>query len=100
MSAIPVDDAKAFEGWLRDRWTEKDELLEQYVQTGRFPASDEDASDGEPAGKGRHQRTARSAGYLETQVKQANPLEFLQIFAPAAVYALSLNLLLRLWRSF
>lgn len=40
VSEIPMDDAKAFEIWLRDRWTEKDDLIELFVQQGRFPAND------------------------------------------------------------
>ena len=37
---IPISDAAAFELWLRDRWTEKDELLEYYAENGRFPEDD------------------------------------------------------------
>jgi len=36
MSSIPLTDAKEFEQWLLDRWREKDSLLEQWYDTGRF----------------------------------------------------------------
>lgn len=35
-SSIPLD-PPAFEAWLRDRWTEKDEMLEAFLTEGRFP---------------------------------------------------------------
>lgn len=36
---IPLEDGdeKVFDQWIRDRWTEKDELIEEYMCTGRFP---------------------------------------------------------------
>lgn len=39
LSEIPLEDGddKAFDQWIRDRWTEKDELMEEYMCTGRFP---------------------------------------------------------------
>lgn len=39
LSKIPLgdEDEKVFDQWIRDRWTEKDELLEEYMCTGRFP---------------------------------------------------------------
>ncbi|KAL4817841.1 acyltransferase-domain-containing protein [Aspergillus spinulosporus] len=36
---IPLDDQQEFDAWLRARWTEKDELLEEYFETGRFPSA-------------------------------------------------------------
>ncbi len=88
MASIPLDDAKAFELWVRDRWLEKDVLLEQYVQTGRFPADDgQDKDDGRHTGE-----LARGAGYIETEVKLKNPLEYLLIFAPEAALAMLVNL--------
>ncbi|RDW61901.1 putative RNA polymerase II transcription elongation factor (Ctr9) [Aspergillus mulundensis] len=36
---IPLDDQDEFDAWLRARWTEKDELLDQYFETGRFPSA-------------------------------------------------------------
>jgi len=34
---IPVTDSAAFEIWLRERWFEKDNLLNFYIEHGRFP---------------------------------------------------------------
>ncbi|KAE8357131.1 hypothetical protein BDV27DRAFT_164806 [Aspergillus caelatus] len=38
VSDIPLDDQKEFDAWLRARWTEKDQLLDEYFETGRFPS--------------------------------------------------------------
>ena len=81
VSSIPIDNSKAFEQWLRNRWTEKDNLLEYYMRTGYFPADDgvETTSDG---------RTIRGAGYIETEIKASRWYEFLQIFAPIGLISL------------
>ena len=39
VSTIPIEDDAAFELWLRNIWREKDNLIEQYVQNGEFPAN-------------------------------------------------------------
>ncbi|KAL4985640.1 hypothetical protein BDW68DRAFT_189472 [Aspergillus falconensis] len=36
---IPLDNQQEFDAWLRARWTEKDELLDEYFETGRFPSA-------------------------------------------------------------
>src|SRR6187402_611735 len=36
---IPLDDGVKFDLWLREKWYEKDAFVEQYLTTGRFPAS-------------------------------------------------------------
>jgi hypothetical protein len=94
MSSIPMDDAKEFEKWVLQRWIEKDQLLEHFVQTGRFPADDEAGSspDGTTVIKG--------AGHIETDVRTANPLEFLHIFFPEAALLLVLNVLHKIWQMF
>lgn len=46
-SAIPLDSAAEFDKWLRERWDEKDLLLETHARTGRFPGFD-------AGGKGGH----------------------------------------------
>ena len=83
VSKIPMDDPKAFEIWLRNRWIEKDRLIEYYYLTGKFPA---DAGvDKAPNGK-----TRRGAGYIETEIKAFHWYEFLQVFAPIGLFALVL----------
>jgi len=78
ISEIPIDDDKAFEVWLRNRWREKDYLLEHFVRYNTFPES--------PTWivKQRLQKTksAMPAKFIETQIKSNNLEEFLSIFAP------------------
>ncbi|KIV99130.1 uncharacterized protein PV09_09162 [Verruconis gallopava] len=75
---IPVNSEAAFDVWLRNRWREKDYLLEHFVRHNSFP---EDS----------HwlikQRTSRMNGphpakIIETQIKSNSLEEFLSIFAP------------------
>lgn len=40
ISSIPTNDADAFGMWLRNRWTEKDHLLEYFYRHGAFPIGD------------------------------------------------------------
>lgn len=83
ISSIPLDNSKAFDLWLRARWTEKDNLIEGYLRTGRFPA--DKGVDKAPDG-----RTRRGAGYIMTEIKPNNWYEFLQVFAPIGMLVLVL----------
>lgn len=83
ISSIPLDNSKAFDLWLRARWTEKDNLIEGYLRTGRFPA--DKGLDKAPDG-----RTRRGAGYILTEIKPNNWYEFLQVFAPIGMLVLVL----------
>ena len=83
ISSIPLYDPIAFEKWLRNRWIEKDRLIEMYLRTGRFPADygvDRDASG----------QTRRGVGYVEAEIKSFHWYEFLQVFAPVGILALVL----------
>lgn len=91
---MPLDDTEKFSEWVRQRWIEKDELLEQFLQTGRFPADDGE----EPLVNGSTGKPLKGAGYIETEVKPAHPLEFLQIFAPVAAVLMVFNVFSKLWR--
>lgn len=75
MSSIPIHDAKAFEAWVMDRWKEKEKILEQYQQMGRFPADVLSQSGAED-------------GYIETEVKLKNWYEIGQIFVVLACVGL------------
>ena len=93
VSSIPLDDTRAFESWLRERWIEKDALLDLYMQTGRFPPTQEANVDatrtsGHAKGEG-----SDHAGYIETTVRQVHWWEVGQIFAFLAVFALLAKLL-------
>lgn len=82
---IPLDDANTFEEWLRDRWYEKDALMEQYLTTGRFPPSPEDV------------RAKGQGDFIETEVKTRHWWEFIQIFVVLGVFGLMGNVLSKLW---
>lgn len=77
------------------RWLEKDRLLEQYIQTGRFPADDGHDSDGEPLESGG--KMIKGAGYIETEVKLARWYEIGQIFVVLATVALIADVLAKAW---
>lgn len=59
---IPLDNQETFDLWLRERWYEKDGFMEEYLTTGRFPASAEATS----------QIKADENAYIETEVKLAH----------------------------
>lgn len=82
MSSIPLDDAKEFENWLKLRWDEKDELLNCFSQTGRFPADD-----AATAGK--------TKSYIDTEVRLVKWYEVGQIFVVLATLALIVNVITR-----
>lgn len=94
MSAIPLDDPEKFDLWLRERWIEKDALIEQYVATGRFPESKDLAING--ADFESSQRKGQ-CGYLESNVNTAHFWEFLQIFMLLGAFGLVANILARVW---
>lgn len=88
VSSIPLKDPADTEQWLRDRWREKDDLLEQYVSTGRFPSNHGvDTKDG---------AVEATPKYFETEVR-SDASEFVLSFAPLGVFLTGLCLLL-FWR--
>ena len=97
MSSIPLNDPTAFEAWLRDRWEEKDVLLEHYMRNGRFPADDRNASNDEPAKGAAGMKILKGAGYIETEVKLAQWFEVGQIFVVLACFAMVANVLSKIW---
>ncbi|KIW19914.1 hypothetical protein PV08_00489 [Exophiala spinifera] len=82
VSSIPLSDAKEFEAWLMDRWREKDELLEQWYDTGRFPADSDSADTTKGISK---------EGYIETEMTLNSWMEIGQIFVVLASVALMAN---------
>ena len=82
---IPLDDPEQFDVWLRERWYEKDALMEQYAATGRFPPSPSDAV------------TKGHEGFLETEVRTKYRLEILKIFNVLGLVALVLYLSAKMW---
>ncbi|TVY15393.1 putative acyltransferase [Lachnellula arida] len=86
---IPLDTAEEFDVWLRERWYEKDALIEQYVTTGRFPGSKQvtnDATTGEEKEK-----------FIEAYIKLGHWYEVANIFVVLAAAGLVANLLKRAW---
>jgi hypothetical protein len=80
ISSIPIDNDKAFEIWLRNRWREKDYLLEHFQRFNRFPDDDNWMKKQKQAG--RKELIPQPAKFIETQIKSNNLEEFLSIFAP------------------
>ncbi|KAK4690495.1 hypothetical protein P7C71_g6307, partial [Lecanoromycetidae sp. Uapishka_2] len=97
-SSIPIEDPKQFEQWLTTLWREKDALIEQYVENGRFPADEGHDAEGEPAMNGKaNSKVAKGAGFIETEVKLAHWYEIGQIFVVLAMFALVFNILAKIW---
>ena len=81
-----------------DTWLEKEDLLEQYVQNGRFPADQGHDSDGEPAVSGATGgKVSQGAGFIETEVKVAHWYEVGRIFVVLAAFGLLANVLAKAW---
>ena len=87
---MPLDDHEKFDIWLRERWYEKDAFMEQYMTTGRFPASEE-------ATNGVVEDEAVKAGFIETEVKLAHNWEVGNIFLILGAAGLLANLAARGW---
>jgi lysocardiolipin and lysophospholipid acyltransferase len=83
VSELPLDDHDKMYDWVMARWREKDELMEQFYQTGKFPG-DPEAVQIEGAPTEKEFKTA----YINTEVKPRHSVEFLQIFAPVSAAAL------------
>ncbi|RMZ72024.1 1-acyl-sn-glycerol-3-phosphate acyltransferase gamma [Pyrenophora seminiperda CCB06] len=97
---IPVENTHAFEVWLRNRWREKDYMLEYFSRHTRFPAEDFwknhlDNMDTRSETSSRNSRTirtvARPAVQIETEVKSGNWNEFVKIFAPITSVMMALT---------
>lgn len=86
VSTIPLSDAKEFEQWLLARWREKDDLLEEWYNTGRFPADVSSADESKGISKG---------GFIETEMRLNSWLEISQIFVVLAAAALVVNVVLK-----
>lgn len=93
--SIPLTPPSSFDRWLRDRWQEKENLIEHYVQNGRFPADEGHDSEGEPAANGTDAamnggggvQVKQGCGFIETEVKLAHWYEISHIFAVLASFA-------------
>ena len=82
---IPLDDANEFEKWLKQRWEEKDQLLEYFSQNGCFPADDAATDE-------------KTKGRIDTEVRLVKWYEVGQIFVVLATFALVLNVITRFFQ--
>lgn len=87
---IPLESTDEFDVWLRERWYEKDALMETYKSTGRFPPSV--AAPGQAKGE--------SNDYIETEVRTKYWYEFLRIFLIVGIFALLGNVVTKMWYRF
>jgi hypothetical protein len=98
LDSIPYENSKAFEVWLRNRWREKDYMLEYFSKHNSFPADDFwkehlDMDTQSSKSGGKSLRTmARPAITIETEVKSGNWNEFVKIFAPITSVMMALTL--------
>ncbi|KAG9699255.1 acyltransferase-domain-containing protein, partial [Aureobasidium melanogenum] len=87
---IPLHSKEETEKWLLERWREKDDLIEYYLNHGRFPA--------DPAAVGAIEKPGeqnKHATYIETEVKPKFIWEPLQLFAPVLSAYLLGNILIK-----
>jgi len=83
---IPLTDAKEFEHWLLARWREKDDLLEEWYNTGRFPGDAASVDESKGISK---------AGFIETEIRLNSWLEIGQIFVVLATVGLLINVIVK-----
>ncbi|KAF3929714.1 hypothetical protein AA313_de0207575 [Arthrobotrys entomopaga] len=86
VSEIPYNDTTEFEKWMRARWTEKDQMMETYMQTGRLPGDDEEVqvlSNGgiDKPGKTIGKKETEKGNIIETEVKLRSWLEVPRVYA-------------------
>lgn len=75
---IPLEDQQEFDQWLRARWAEKDELMNQYFETGRFPSALAGTIETKTATE--TQKSAAAAGYVESYVRLHHWTEIIRVF--------------------
>lgn len=96
LDSVPINNPKAFDVWLRNRWREKDYMLEYFTRNSRFPADDfwkEQLDLSETSSSSQSIRSVpRGARTIETQVKSGNWNEFVKIFAPITSVIMALTL--------
>lgn len=86
---IPLSNAEDFDVWLRERWYEKDALMEQYVSTGRFPGSKQVTDESTTS--------EEKEKFIESYVKLAHWWEVANIFVVLGAAGLLANLAARVW---
>ncbi|KAI5820489.1 acyltransferase-domain-containing protein [Pyronema omphalodes] len=98
---IPIEDPAEFEVWLRQRWIEKDELLDYYTDNGCFPEDDSVKEESNCEVTGLHQRGVSKGtkatggdnwkGPIVTEVRISRWTDVAGIFTVVATVALLAN---------
>lgn len=105
ISDIPIDNDEAFAMWLRNRWTEKDYLLDHFYKHGTFPEGDpvtamkkqaalnKFAKEQQKNGNSKAMIKPRvdSAKFITTEVKAGGWEEFMSIFGPITTAATAIS---------
>ncbi|KAF2269127.1 acyltransferase-domain-containing protein [Lojkania enalia] len=94
IDSIPLNNSKAFEVWLRNRWREKDYMLEYFNRNNRFPAEDfwkDHLNMDKSSGSNSLRDVPKPAVTIETEVKSGNWNEFVKIFAPITSIMMALT---------
>jgi lysocardiolipin and lysophospholipid acyltransferase len=86
---MPLHDHEAFDVWLRERWREKDDLMNKFLDDGRFPTTNSLANG--------NAKSASNDGNIETEVKLAHWWEVGNIFVVLAAFGLVANIASRVW---
>ena len=98
---IPYNNEKAFDVWLRNRWREKDHLLEYFSKNNRFPAEKPWerllAKPGQSSSSGKitpqnGSKEPKNAKFIETEVKSKGMEEFMSMFVPVTALGIVLYL--------
>ena len=105
ISEIPIENEEAFAMWLRNRWTEKDYLLEHFQRHGTFPEGDPVKAMKTEAALAKFAQSQKNAGdkkamikpkvksakFISTEVKAGGLEEFMSIFGPITTAATALS---------
>ena len=76
---IPYNDHDAMAEWVLQRWREKDEMIETFLKSGKFPGQ---------AGGVIVEGGEKEEKFINTEVKPRSPFEFLTMFMPVVTAAL------------
>lgn len=89
IDSIPLSSEKDFSDWLTDRWREKDDLLQYYLENNRFPADTDTGLD-------EHGNEVKGAGWIETEVRPKRWTEWLQVLVPLGALSLLVNVVVKM----
>ncbi|EFW22956.1 hypothetical protein D8B26_006506 [Coccidioides posadasii str. Silveira] len=95
---IPLNDQKEFEDWIYKRWGEKDQLLERFAETGRFPPFEPGTTSSTGFKEERNQATgSANDGYIESEIRLRHWSEAGRVFTILITLGLVLKFLPQIW---